>query len=1251
MNPAELIQQFQNITTGALKQNENTGVVKFLRATVKTLEGVTKKIDGFLKSKNIDVSERLKQLSESTSGAADKARGVLGSYKDEIKNKGFRGFIKSKANDVQSMMTEKFASDTETSGAPPDDQNPSIIAKLQASIGTLTDSIENLAKKSLPAGFAGGAEDVGVTTSRSSNSSDYADALRKSKERAETRKKEIEQEKEAVRNKSKPKDAKQTSWLSKILGTVGRIGPFIVGGLGRVITAAIPALVGLTGKMMGGILTRLTPKLAGLIARGTSKLVAGGAKMAGRGLWGAAKFAATRAAPALLAGAKALGGALVTTVGTAGLAIGGAVVGVGLLIYGGYKLYKYLNRNNVANDIFGQLTRLRLLMYGFNDTKKEHYYRLMELEMMMKDYVQVKDGRVSMVKLDTKLKDKVKDLFEVKADEKEKYAILNTWFARRFMPAFKAFMDAFMPLGPNLYLDKIDKLTNDQVLTLASKLIPPTTIYDIKQVPTFDDPQTSVVKQQVDDMLASIRNKAKTNSTQLNGQDPQKVKETVDKQTGAAATIATAKANQTTQAGIPKGAIGGTNPPPIQRELTNNPTSKTNTPLSKTETPNQEGETPVRDVPGQPPVPAPSGAPSEATKLNIAPGKLQPGDKSLQGVTFGPKGDSSRLTGLHPKVFSLFTGMAKEFNTLTGKNITVNESFRTYEDQMALRQKYPGKAAKPGNSIHEFGMALDVNSPEANLLDEMGLLRKYGFTRPVGGETWHLEPAGVAVNPQAAKANPQAREQALDSSPGRGGGGYGASKSTPLGKRNLQLQAKLFSEGSASTVDTASISEEVKDTPAFSGPATIPTAPQPNASTNNPPTPSKQPEPPPANPPSMMASGYGGSVSKTLTQNSLSLSGVSTTPNNSLDTPATKPSNANLDPGAIGSKDLSPAQAVRKAANVVGMDPEAMVTFAKLESSLDPKAGATTSSAKGLFQITKPTWNGLLPKEGPKYNVPENADIFDPYYNSVIGISYAKQNAQSVLPQGQQAGLPDELSLYLAHHFGPSGSKRLIQAYLSNPNQSTQGAVSSSTFSANQAALAGKTVGQYIQSLVSKMATAASTPETAYKGMKGYNQDQTTESQTKSSTDALPDVQTSSVYTPSAKPVSTPPMGARLQRSEMPTPTPAPPPTTSYPVQQSVARPTPLPPQPSMTLTMDPTNEILNSQLSVLSDIKRILEGLTGQVPRSATAPTTPVAPNTTQAAATPAPSAPTQPQSPIAAPMNRTPSNSSVSMSRRQIT
>lgn len=1234
MNPAELIQQFQNITTGALKQNENTGVVKFLRATVKTLEGVTKKIDGFLKSKNIDVSERLKQLSESTTGAADKARGVLGSYKDEIKNKGFRGFLKSKANDVQSMLTEKFASDTETSGAPPDDQNPSIIAKLQDSINTLTDSIENLAKKSLPAGFAGGAEDVGVTTSRSSNSSDYADALRKAKERAETRKKEIEQEKEAVRNKNKPGGAKQPSWLSKILGTVGRIGPFIVGGLGRVITAAIPALVGLTGKMMGGILTRLTPKLAGLIARGTSKLVTGGAKMAGRGLWGAAKFAATRAAPALLAGAKALGGALVTTVGTAGLAIGGAVVGAGLLIYGGYKLYKYLNRNNVANDIFGQLTRLRLLMYGFNDTKKEHYYRLMELEMMMKDYVQVKDGRVSMVKLDTKLKDKVKDLFEVKADEKEKYAILNTWFARRFMPAFKAFMDAFMPLGPNLYLDKIDKLTNDQVLTLASKLIAPTTIYDIKQVPTFDDPKTTVVKQEVDDMLAAIRNKAKTGSTQLNGQDPQKVKENVDKQTGAASTIATAKANQITQAGIPKGGAGESTPQASMNRFAPGGAKS----LAKMETPNQEGEVPVRDTPGRPPVPISSGAPSEATKLNVAPGKLQPGDKSLQGITIGPKGDSSRLMGLHPKVFSLFTGMAKEFNTLTGKNITVNESFRTYDDQMALRQKYPGKAAKPGNSIHEFGMALDVNSPEANLLDEMGLLRKYGFTRPVGGETWHLEPAGVAVNPQAAKSNPQAREQALDSSPGRGGGGYGASKSTPLGKRNLELQAKLFSEGSASTVDTAAISDGVKDTPSFSGPGNIPAASTSNAfaATNS----GGQTSP-------SSGGGYAGSVAKTSTQNSLSRSGVNVAAADSLDTPSTKPSNANLDPGAIGTKDLSPAQAVRKAASVVGMDPEAMVTFAKLESSLDPKAGASTSSAKGLFQITKPTWNGLLPKEGPKYNVPENADIFDPYYNSVIGISYAKQNAESVLPLGRQAGLPDEVSLYLAHHFGPSGSKRLIQAYMSNPNQPTQDAVSSSTFSANQAALAGKTVGQYIQGLMTKMGNAANTPETAYKGMKGYNQGQSTSSESNAAADASADVQTSSVYTPSAKPVSLPPPGARMQRSELPTAAP----TTSYPVQQPTARPTMLPPQPSMTQSMDPTNEILTNQLSVLTDIKRILEGFAGQVPRSAAAPTTPVAPNATQGAPVATPNTPAQPQSPIAAPMNRTPSSSSVSMSRRQMT
>jgi hypothetical protein len=109
--------------------------------------------------------------------------------------------------------------------------------------------------------------------------------------------------------------------------------------------------------------------------------------------------------------------------------------------------------------------------------------------------------------------------------------------------------------------------------------------------------------------------------------------------------------------------------------------------------------------------------------------------------------------------------------------------------------------------------------------------------------------------------------------------------------------------------------------------------------------------------------------------------------------------------GSVSDKNMSPTQAIRKAAAAVGMPAEPMITFAKVESSLDPNAGAKTSSAKGLFQITKPTWNELVSKHGARYGIPGGADIHDPYYNSLMGITYAKQNANQAIPVGKQAGL------------------------------------------------------------------------------------------------------------------------------------------------------------------------------------------------------------------------------------------------------
>jgi len=99
------------------------------------------------------------------------------------------------------------------------------------------------------------------------------------------------------------------------------------------------------------------------------------------------------------------------------------------------------------------------------------------------------------------------------------------------------------------------------------------------------------------------------------------------------------------------------------------------------------------------------------------------------------------LEGLHPNLKKRLAGMAKEYNEKTGKKIQINSAFRDPKEQAELFAKIgPPKAAPPGRSKHEVGAAFDMNSGDAESAVQLGLFNKYGFTRPVPGETWHVEP-------------------------------------------------------------------------------------------------------------------------------------------------------------------------------------------------------------------------------------------------------------------------------------------------------------------------------------------------------------------------------------------------------------------------------------------------------------------------------------------------------------------------------
>lgn len=761
-------------------------------------------------------------------------------------------------------------------------------------------------------------------------------------------------------------------------------------------------------------------------AANAAKNVGTAANVASKAGWGMRALGAIRTAGAVSTALGVVSGSgTLSAIGlglqAAGVVLGSpialgaiAVAGVGAAAYFGIK---YLTRNSL-NDF----EKIRLMQYGFanSDEANKLNHKLLSLEEFLLDgkIIVGSDGTPQLNPRGFKAEEIFK-IFDIDPADTKMVEKFTSWFQRRFKVYFLGHIKACFDIDRKLVLNKIHQADNEvrkKYLTKISFPGGPADIIDspFKEIPyansNLEEVDFLIKKklEEIDRQMAPTKKRGNPMRNMLEAQ--KKAEEDKDKKAQAEATqVVDSKKLEDSQAADrikAANAVAAATPGAVNTVVT-----------AATQSMAEEGKEPKAGSPVESPV-----AKSAAQRAFEAGGPLAAGSDGMQYVLLG-KGVS--IDSLNPVFMKQFLGMAEEYGKATGKKIQVNSGSRTSEEQARLYQANPDKAARPGSSLHEFGLALDIQSVAMNELDKMGLLRKYGFTRPIGGETWHMEPAGIQVNIARAKKDRNWASAAIEAGIGRGGGGYGSVPKSPVGGRNPEMALKLLDIGSGQPAQAVAKSDNAAlPEPHVAKAASEPAAGSVSASmeskgTTNSTQATSAKETPPA-----AQAGSGGFSAKTMSPDERTVAASkqeSDSPNPNTST-AANDANGKVSPPQ-GSKELKDAIATN--ARKAGADPAMMQTFAAVESSMNPNAKAKSTSATGLFQFLSKTWQWVVGRKGKKYGITANDSPTEVDASTLMASEYVKDNLNSLKSVAPNGGV---VEAYLAHFLGPGGAKTFLKA-------------------------------------------------------------------------------------------------------------------------------------------------------------------------------------------------------------------------------
>ena len=193
------------------------------------------------------------------------------------------------------------------------------------------------------------------------------------------------------------------------------------------------------------------------------------------------------------------------------------------------------------------------------------------------------------------------------------------------------------------------------------------------------------------------------------------------------------------------------------------------------------------------------------------------------------------------------------------------------------------------------------------------------------------------------------------------------------------------------------------------------------------------------------------------------------------------------------------AGTIKNAANATGASFEYLISAAKIESNLNPKAQASTSSARGLYQFIEQTWLGTVKEAGAAFGFGKYADAISKSSSGSYSVSdpstreeilklrddpAANAAMAGVLTQSNSFKLtgaigrrPTDGELYIAHFMGVGGASKLISKAEDSPGVSGP-ALFPSAAAANRSIFynrdgSARSVSQVYSVLTSRYETAA----------------------------------------------------------------------------------------------------------------------------------------------------------------------------------